>query len=231
MAAVQWSLTLQSSPQAQPLESLLPSAWLRPRPLSQPETLALTPTHPGAITWPGCAHSSRTTPARSDLSLRSARTQPPEPARAGGSPEGCAEAAAASNTANTEPMRTVSPAATLHSSRRSGPGPGQRTSATAAGGVPSAGTRSAGGASIAANRFAAEMRREGAQGLVPIADRRTGGPAGGRATLAQAAAVAALRFPLLHRLPPAAQVRADFRDSVWRHTTPRACARGPACKH
>lgn len=48
----------------------------RPRPARR--------THPGATTWPGCAHSSLTTPARSDLSLRSdraGRTQPPEAAR------------------------------------------------------------------------------------------------------------------------------------------------------
>lgn len=135
-------------------------------------------THPGSTTWPGCAHSSRTTPARSDLSLRSARadfTQPPEVVRAGAVPAGSAEAAA-SHTASTEPMRTAAPAATFHSSRRSGVGPGQRTSAPAAAAAPSVGTPAAGGASIATQRAArtvatTEARKEntGAQGAAPTA--------------------------------------------------------------
>lgn len=176
--------TLQTSPRAQPLQQQpgrpaptqcpaqdpLPAqaqsflqTWLPPDLASSPVT-----THPGATTWPGCAHSSRTTPARSDLSLRSARTQPPEPVRTGAGPEGCVEAAA-SHTASTEPMRTAAPAATLHSSRRSGPGPGQRTSATAGGWEPSAGRRPPGGASIAARRRRCGRAPAEAQGPAPLA--------------------------------------------------------------
>lgn len=177
-------------------------------------------THPGATTWPGCAHSSRTTPARSDLSLRSvraARTQLPEAVRAGAGAAGSAEAAA-SYTASTEPMRTAAPAATFHSSRRSGVGPGQRTSAPAAAGAPSAGTPAAGSASIATQRAAravgtTEVRKE-AQAL------RARRPPRGAATL---------RFPLRHRLHPPLAAH-SLPGGVLRHGAgPAACGRVTAC--
>lgn len=92
-------------------------------------------THPGAMTCPGRAHSSRTTPGRSAFSLRSGPARCSRvlaPPAAGGGAAGPAAGRGAggsgAHSASTDPICTAVPTDTFHSSSRSGRGPGARIS-------------------------------------------------------------------------------------------------------
>lgn len=96
-------------------------------------------THPGAMTCPGLAHSSLTTPGRSAFSLRSGPARWGRvlaPLAEGGGVAAAAEeeeegrggGGSGAHNASTDPICTAVPTDTFHSSSRNGRGPGARIS-------------------------------------------------------------------------------------------------------